>query len=249
MMNTSKEQKLLDLQSYLKYEFKNPRLLAQALTTTEYGNEHHEPHYQGLETLGDAVIKLCLTLQLYEKGTIDPEKITRQKQVIENNQFFFEIAKEHELWNYVIYRNIPDIENAPILADVFEAIAGAVFLDSDKDIEIVNTVIINKFIQNWEDVLEKSSDFNINQLLEYLQDIYRITPELDFKHEPLGLDHDRKWKAKNPRILNKYDDMDLIILPEELQSDFCQTKKDADKELAKKILLYLKDKNNSVDNF
>ena len=47
-------------QDFINYRFNKPEMLHQALTTTQFANEKGILHYQILETLGDAVIKLIL---------------------------------------------------------------------------------------------------------------------------------------------------------------------------------------------
>jgi len=238
-------QKVRTCQEFLNYIFKEPELLARALTTPEYGNQNKVPHYESLETLGDAVAKLCLLLKLLEKGIDVPAKLTRTKQVLESNRAYLEIAQQHELWKYVIYYNIPDIKNAPLLADVFEAIIGALFFDSNRSLQVVNDVIIEKFFHDWELYLEQSTAFRKNDLLEYLQERYRCTSIIEFD-PPLrrGLDHNPQWKLKKPRIYNQYGmKLPNLSLPDNLESNWCKTKKDAEKDLYHKILLYLKSKN------
>jgi len=145
----------------------------------------------------------------------------------------------------VIYNNIPNIEKAPQLAEIFEAIIGALFLDSNKSLQIVNDVILKQFFYDWEKYLEQSTAFMKNDLLDYLQEKYRCTPSIN-PDPPLqrGPDHKPQWKLKNPRIYNQYGmKLPNLSLPENLESNWGKTKKDAEKDLYNKILLFLKSKN------
>ena len=54
------------LQARLGYRFAQPALLETALTHPSYGDDHHVPHYQRLEFLGDAVFELAASHMLYE---------------------------------------------------------------------------------------------------------------------------------------------------------------------------------------
>ena len=49
----------------LNYDFKDMSLLETALTHPSYGGDHHVPHYQRLEFLGDAVLELAISRYLY----------------------------------------------------------------------------------------------------------------------------------------------------------------------------------------
>mgnify|MGYP003321229679 CR=1 FL=1 len=62
------------LMKALGYKFKNPALLRQALTHPSYGGDHHVPHYQRLEFLGDAVLELVSSDFLYRNYN-EPEGI------------------------------------------------------------------------------------------------------------------------------------------------------------------------------
>ena len=62
----------------LGYTFKNSRLLETALTHPSSGGDHHVPHYQRLEFLGDAVLELAISRYLYfEFPEVDEGKLTR----------------------------------------------------------------------------------------------------------------------------------------------------------------------------
>ena len=237
-MSDEIDQKLREFQDFINYDFNNPKLLAQALTTPEYGKLNNQPNYEILETLGDIVAKLCLSLQLYENGIEDPGKLTQIKQVLESNRTYADIAKRMKIWKYVFYSNISNIEESSILAEIFEAIIGAVYLDSNKNITIVNDVIINRFFKKREDYLDESSDFNKNQLLEYLQNELRFTPTIKFDYVNFGPDHNLSWKAIKPKILDK-NQKEIIALPDILESNICKTKKEAEKDICRKILEHL----------
>ena len=49
----------------LGYRFKNEQLIVTALTHPSYGGDHHVPHYQRLEFLGDAVLELAISRHLF----------------------------------------------------------------------------------------------------------------------------------------------------------------------------------------
>ena len=47
----------------LGYHFNDMKLLETALTHPSYGGDHHVPHYQRLEFLGDAVLELAISME------------------------------------------------------------------------------------------------------------------------------------------------------------------------------------------
>ena len=99
-MDENIKDRLERFEDYIGYQFNNPNLLLQALTTPQYGNQNNIPHYEILENLGDSVIKLIFSLKLYNEGEDNPGNLTKIKQRLEDNQTFLKIKKPlsfHEL--------------------------------------------------------------------------------------------------------------------------------------------------------
>jgi ribonuclease-3 len=232
-------EKLNEFQKLINYKFKNEELLRQALTTPKLGNELGIPHYEVLETLGDAVIKLIFSLKIYKNGADDPGELTKMKQCLESNRTFSMIAHKMNLEKYILASKKQKIIGTKTLADSLEAICGAVYLDSNSDLRTVEEKIINKFFQDWDSIILESSIFNKNKLLEYLQSIYKITPVVKCEFKNFGTDHEPKWIAMNPRVYNQKMQL-LIKLPKELKSKSYKSQNQAEQELYLKILKYLK---------
>jgi len=233
--------KLKLFQEFINYQFQNPEILLEALTTPQYGNENNLGHYEILETLGDAVIKLIFSLKIYNSGENDPGRLTKTKQCLEDNQTFLKVATEMELWKYIISSKKQKVRGTSILADVIESICGAIYIDSGKKLEIVEQKIINTYFYNWDALIEGSSNLYKNQLLEYLQNIFKITPIIKFEYERFGPDNDAIWIAKNPEILDKQQNK-IINLPNNLRSEKFSKIKDSEKDLSLKVLKYLQAK-------
>jgi len=241
-MKLQNDRNLVKLQKYIDYHFKNPSLLRQALTTPQLGNERNIPHYDILETIGDAVIKLIISVMLFKDLRVNkPGKLTIIKQSLESNQFFMKIASQMELWKYIYAATNQNLKNSAIISDVFEAICGAIYLDANEDLSPVKDKIFHRFLSDWDDLIIDYSISSKNELLEYLQEIHNITPIIEYQYIALGPQHDRRWKAKNPVIYDQTGNI-LIKLPENFESRECKTKKDAEKELSKNILDFLKKK-------
>ncbi len=223
------EDKLKLFQELINYQFQNREILLEALTTPLYGNENNLSHYEILETLGDAVIKLIFSLKIYNSGENDPGRLTKTKQCLEDNQTFLKVATEIKLWKYIISSKKQKVRDTSILADVIESICGAIYIDSGNNLEIVEQKIINTYFYDWDALIEGSSNLFKNQLLEYLQNIFKITPTIKFEYEKLGPDNDARWIVKNPEILDKKQNR-LLNLPDNLRSEKFRRIKDAEKE-------------------
>ncbi len=240
-MDKVTEKILGQFQDFINYRFNKPEMLLQALTTPQLANEKRILHYQILETLGDAVIKLIFSLKLYNKGEVDPGKLTKTKQHLEDNQTFQKIAMEMELYKYIFSSKKQRVKDTLILADVLEAICGAIFLDSGNNLQVVGKIIIDRFFTDWESLTKESPHLYKNQLLEYLQNEFKITPTIKFDYEKLGPDNDARWIAKNPEIIDK-NQKKLIKVPINLKSENFKKIKDAEKNISLKILKYLQGK-------
>lgn len=238
--------KLNKFQEYIGYQFTDPSILQQALTTPQFGNEFNLPHYEILETLGDAVIKLIFSLKLYKVLEVKtPGRLTRIKQALESNQTFLQIATEMKLWKYIYASKNQNIQKSSILSDVFEAICGALYIDTGEDLTLVQTMIIERYFKDWNEIITNRSDLSKNELLEFLQKEFNITPSIKYQYLTKGAQHELRWIAKKPRILDQNGAL-LLKLPRDLKSSPNKSKKSAEKELSRIILEFLRNKNKSL---
>ncbi|MFX1238697.1 MAG: ribonuclease III domain-containing protein [Promethearchaeota archaeon] len=239
-MNSTENIKLSKFQQLIDYKFKYQKYLREALTTPQLAHELGTNDYNFFETLGDAVIKVIFITQLFKNGTgvRDPGVITKMKQRLENDNTLKKIARNKmQLEKFIFKSEKQDINNTKILADVFEAICGAIYLDSAHNIKIVEEKIINRFYGNYFQIIAKSRIFNKSDLIEFLQKKYRITPRIECEYENRGSDNRAKWVAKDPKIFPEELD---IILPKGIMSKECKSIGDAEQDIYKKILDVLK---------
>ncbi|MFX0001070.1 MAG: ribonuclease III domain-containing protein [Candidatus Hodarchaeota archaeon] len=234
--------KLHEFQDFIEYEFKNENLLEQALTTPRLANLMEKPSYDFLETLGDAVIKIVLILKLYKKGVEDPGEITKIKAILESDNYLKNVAKKIKLEKYILKTEKQSIKGTRILADIFEAICGALFLDSEYNLSLVEQKMINPFYEDLNRFIQTSMISSKNTLLEFLQGKFRTNITIEVEYEKSGEEHNPIWIVKNPKILNKENQKELIKVSKSLKSGKFRNKKDAEKDIYNKILKYLKKK-------
>ncbi len=238
-MKMHDEYKLSELQKYIHYTFNDPSILRQALTTPQLGNELNIAHYEILETLGDAVIKLILSIKLYKDfGVETPGNLTKIKQCLESNQAFRRIATKMKLWNYIYASSNQNIKDSSIISDVFEALCGAIFIDAKEDLLAVKTKIVDRFFTDWDEIVADYSYSPKNDLLELIQERYNITPIIEYQYLAVGAQHNLQWIAKNPKILDQKGKK-LLKLPKNLKSNPSKTKKQAEQEISKLIMNWL----------
>ena len=146
MINQNRNKLLQEFQELIEYKFTNEALLREALTTKQRGNQTGEPHFEGLDTLGDALLKFIIILNMIDHGVRDREKLGETIKWVGNNFILQRIAKKFfNLDKYIIKLPSENISDTKILADIFEALIAAVYLDADRDYRVVGKHIINKF--------------------------------------------------------------------------------------------------------
>jgi ribonuclease III len=127
---------LSDLQERLGHSFRDAALLELALTHPSIAHEQGAPvqHNQRLEFLGDAVLQLVLTDDLYEKFPAFGEgPLTKARAKLVNRRALAEKAKALRLGEHLIVSRGEEShggrERPSALADAYEAVLGAIYLD------------------------------------------------------------------------------------------------------------------------
>jgi ribonuclease III len=128
------------LQTEIQYQFRDPGLLRLALTHPSVAHEQGRAaqHNQRLEFLGDAVLGLALTRELYEKfPNVSEGPLTKARAQMINRRSLAEQARQISLRDHLILGRGEEANlgrfRASALADAFEALIGAVFLDGGFD--------------------------------------------------------------------------------------------------------------------
>ncbi|WP_073508252.1 ribonuclease III [Streptobacillus notomytis] len=191
-----------ELMSKINYTFKNKKLLLEALTHSSYVNEHNSPNIKDnerLEFLGDSVMDLITTEYIYKNNLKSSEgELSKIKSQIISEMVFSTISRELNLGNYIFLSNGENMsggrERNSVLGDVFEAMVGAIYLDSDYATtrEVVLRLLESKI--NNLDKIEWVSDYK-SALQEITQLKYKVTPIYSVLSE-LGPDHDKTFEIE-----------------------------------------------------
>jgi len=138
MTDSQSESPLNRLQAKLTYEFRNSNLLLQAVTHLSYLQDHPEQaeSNQRLEFLGDSVLQLALTQTLYEIFPGDREGVlSKRRAALSKGAFLSRLAAELGLSDCLRISTAEEAaggrNRSSALEDAFEALVGAVYLDSD----------------------------------------------------------------------------------------------------------------------
>ncbi len=131
------------LEEKIKHKFGDGTLLVRALTHSSYSNEsgaknHHLLCNERLEFLGDSVLSIVTSKYLYENFPDCPEgELTRMRSELVCERALSSYAKKIGLGDYILLGVGEEKNNGrqrkSILADAFEALLAAIYLDSGDD--------------------------------------------------------------------------------------------------------------------
>ncbi|MCR5278885.1 MAG: ribonuclease III [Lachnospiraceae bacterium] len=127
-----------ELEENIGYTFKDESLLLEAVTHSSFTNEmkiNKRNHYERLEFLGDAVLELISSEYLYDKYPTVPEGgLSKKRASLVCEPSLAICARRMNLGKYIFFgrgeESAGGRERDSILADVTEAILGAIYLDS-----------------------------------------------------------------------------------------------------------------------
>lgn len=191
---------LNELQARLGYEFRDIGLLRLALThpSVAYESPRGTPHNQRLEFLGDAVLSLVLTRELYDRfPNYDEGPMTKARAQMVNRRTLATEATKLDLGCYLILSRGEDTnggrQRPSSLADALEAVLGAVYLDGGFD--SATDVILRCFTDAFGELKEIPSLVNPKgELQELLQSESTEAPVYQLTSVE-GPDHDRMFEC------------------------------------------------------
>lgn len=179
--------------------FKDVTLLREAFTHRSYLNEHRGTnlkHNERLEFLGDAVLELVMTEYLFGKYPDEPEgKLTAYRSALVNTNSIADAATRWGMNEYLLLSRgeAKDVGRARqyILANTFEAVIGAIFLDQGYEVAkgFIGKSLFNQ-LENivgnrlWQDAKSRFQ--------EEAQERTGITPNYVVVKES-GPDHDKRF--------------------------------------------------------
>src|SRR3982750_5053757 len=126
------------LEQRLHYKFRNPLLLAEALTHPSVGHETQRHHFnnQRLEFLGDAILQLVITEYLFHHYKAEAEgQLTKLRSRLVSRETLRVRAAAIDLGQYLTIGRGEEAsggrKRASTLADAYEVFIGAVFFEGD----------------------------------------------------------------------------------------------------------------------
>ena len=224
-----RNQELAALQKTLGYTFSDLKLLNKSLTHKSYVNEKTEAlkHNERFEFLGDSVLDLIMSdYMVSEYEDFREGMLSKIRASVVNESCLAELARRIDLGRYLLLGKGELLsggrEKVSLLANAFEAMAGAVYRDSN--LEKASAIFlpllqpeINKFIEN-----RSSRDYK-SELQEYTQNKLLCIPTYKVTRER-GPDHEKEFEI-------------VVMVKEQVKGNGTgRSKKEAEQSAAKMAL-------------
>ena len=186
---TNIEKNLVSLQTDLGYHFNNQALLTRALTHRSCGEENNER----LEYLGDSILGFVIAEGLFERfpGGGEGELTQMRAQLVCNENLAVRgrgLALQRCLLLGGSALKSGGGENDSIIADAFEAVIGAIYLDSD--LATVKKILLKLFEPHLAEVSPFSPKDDKTRLQEHQQKralplpLYEVVEQSGKPHQP-----------------------------------------------------------------
>jgi ribonuclease-3 len=187
-------------QAEIQYQFRDPGLLRMALTHPSVAHEQGRlvRHNQRLEFLGDSVLGLVLTRELYDKfPNVSEGPLTKARAQMINRRTLAEQARQIGLQNHLILSRGEEANlgrsRASAAADAFEALIGAVFVDGG--FEAARAFVLRSFHRAFGELTDIPTLENPKgELQEMLQAKSPNAPQYEMVRAT-GPDHDRDFEC------------------------------------------------------
>ncbi|MFC1656684.1 ribonuclease III [Patescibacteria group bacterium] len=197
MMNQTKN-KFSDLENIIGRPFNDKELLEQVFVHRSYLNEH--PGFklssnERLEFLGDAVLELVVTENIYKAYDKNEGELTSLRSALVKGKNLAKVARKLNLSKYLLLSKGEEKnqgrDNDLLLANTFEALVGALYLDLgfDKTMDFIELQVLNSLDAILKNELYVDAK---SQLQEIYQAKRNITPTYKVLKES-GPDHAKKF--------------------------------------------------------
>ncbi len=187
------------IEQHLQYEFGNKNLLHEALQHSSYVNELADQNLNNnerLEFLGDAVLNLIVGhILMHRYPDIQEGELSRRRAILVNESQLAKMARTFELGAYVQLGKgeiqTHGREKNSILADTYEALVAAVYLDGGFDAAF--EFIEANFLPLIDQLHSAASNYDYkSQLQELVQVDHGAMPDYQIIQED-GPDHDKTF--------------------------------------------------------
>lgn len=198
------------IEKNLGYEFKNIKLLENALTHSSYANEvrNGQTSNERLEFLGDSVLSIIVSDYIFKEFKKIPEgELTKIRASLVCEKSLCTFSRELQIGNYLKLgkgeENNGGRERVSILADAFEALLAAIYLDGG--IEPAKNLVMRFIVPE----LNHTAEDGFKDYKTVLQEIIQQNPEENVSYiltNESGPDHDKVFEVEvhlNSNVIGK----------------------------------------------
>jgi ribonuclease III len=219
---------LRNLEERLTYHFRDIDLLSTALTHRSYVNENQQmaaSDNERFEFLGDSVLGVCVSDLIIKKYVTSPEgTLTQIRAALVNEKQLAQLARNLQMGDCLLLGRGEESSGSrakdSFLANAFEAVIAAVYLDSD--FENAKTIITKLIEPLLEDDNVSSDYFDYKTALQELcQKKYKTVP-IYMVIDSTGPDHSKIFEVK------------VVIVNKITETGSGKSKKEAEKQAAQK---------------
>ncbi len=238
------KEKLAELEDRIGHRFKNIALLEEAITTSSYAASSLS--YQRLEFLGDRVVSLILAEKLIMSESLDEGKMTFLKSELEKNKQLADFGEKIGLRNYIRAGEQREQISKKVIADVFEAICGAIYQDTEETVRLNE---VERFLQKFniserikEEMLTAGDFLPIrNQFENKFREINRCNPDIEFLYSSEGEAHQKRWRIDKCSIKDNQTG-EYVTLKDVKNDKWFDSKKDAQMDAITQAYRYMEEK-------
>jgi ribonuclease-3 len=197
-----REKLLRGLEKKIGYRFRDVRLLNMALSHRSYTsgmNGNGDVSYERLEFLGDAALGLIVSELLYRENPGFAEgELTRNKSSLVSREALVRCSETLGIEKYILISSRENLlrgrSRAAILADSFEALLGAMYLDGG---EAQANALVKRLLTDDAEAMHPFLEFHQakNRLLRIIQEVYQTQPEYRITKTD-GPEHDRVFACE-----------------------------------------------------
>lgn len=218
---------LAELEEKIGYKFKKREYLRRAMTHSSYSGGKNNGSNERLEFLGDSVLQITVSQYLFTNMTTVPEGgLTKLRASIVCENSLYNFANRIELGKYILLGKGEEMTGGrtrrSILADAFEAMIAAVYLDGGMDAAMA---MIMRFVPSIEAL--KSGKVRLGDYKTVLQEIIQKNPEEKISYEVVessGEQHKKRFTAQ------------VLLNGQVIGSGSGLSKKEAEQEAAKEAV-------------
>lgn len=187
-----------DLQIKLKIKFKDPELLKKAFTHRSYLNEVKtvKESNERLEFLGDCVLSFIISTYLFKVRPKDTEgALTNLRSYIVKTKSLAEASERLNLGKYLLLSKGEELSggrsNTQLLANTFESLLGAIFLD--QGLVEAERLVFEILLPSFEEEIKSGPPKDNKSLLqEIVQERFKVSPHYRIL-KTVGPDHAKEF--------------------------------------------------------